>query len=92
MELKDLKPALKLVGYDLPPFQIRELEIELKKSNANRDGKMSLEEFQNVIFFRLTTFASSRGKLETNPRLETFFVSSKIMAICFAIIILSPVS
>lgn len=48
LELKELRAALKLVGFDLPGHEVRVLEDELKKSDANRDGKLSLDEFQNV--------------------------------------------
>jgi Ca2+-binding EF-hand superfamily protein len=46
--LKELRAALKIVGFDLPGHEVRVLEDELKKSDLNRDGKLSLNEFQHV--------------------------------------------
>lgn len=50
--MKELRSALKLVGFDLPGCEVRDLEDELKRSDANRDGKLSLHEFQSVSIFK----------------------------------------
>jgi Ca2+-binding EF-hand superfamily protein len=43
-----LRDALKTVGIDIPGYQARALEDEFKKSDRNKDGKLSLDEFEKV--------------------------------------------
>lgn len=44
----DLRDALKSVGIDKPNYEIRDLIDKLKKSDLNKDGKISLEEFKEM--------------------------------------------
>jgi plastin-3 len=48
IDLRELREALKLVGLDIPGYQARTLEDELKKGNGNQDGKLSLEDFEKL--------------------------------------------
>lgn len=48
IELGELREALKSVGIDIPGYQARDLEQQFKKSDSNKDGKMSLEEFEKL--------------------------------------------
>ena len=48
IELSELREALKTVGVDIPGYQARALEDEYKKSDRNKDGKLSLDEFEKV--------------------------------------------
>jgi hypothetical protein len=47
--LKELREALKLVGFNLPGYETRLLEDEFKKSDVNKDGKLSFQEFEKVF-------------------------------------------
>ena len=49
--MKELRAALKLVGFDLPGYEVRMLEEDFKKSDLNKDGQLSITEFQNVKKF-----------------------------------------
>ena len=53
IELSELRDALKSVGVDIPGYQARDLEQQFKKSDSNKDGKLSLEEFEKVGNFGL---------------------------------------
>jgi plastin-3 len=48
IELSELREALKIVGVDIPGYQARALEDEYKKSDRNKDGKLSLDEFEKM--------------------------------------------
>ena len=48
MDLKELRNALKLVGFNLAGYEAREIEDDFKKNDANRDGKLAFEEFEKV--------------------------------------------
>ena len=42
--MSELRDALKACGVDIPGYEARLLEDNFKKADANRDGKLSLEE------------------------------------------------
>lgn len=48
IEMNELREALKSVGIDLPAYQVRKLEEDIKKSDKNLDGKLSLDEFEQL--------------------------------------------
>lgn len=49
IELGELREALKSVGIDIPGYQARALEDEFKKNDRNKDGKLSVDEFEKVV-------------------------------------------
>lgn len=51
-----MRDALKTVGVNIPGCDARFLEDEFKKSDENKDGKLSFDEFQKVIFLNLNLF------------------------------------
>ena len=48
LDMSELRNALKCVGIDIPGYKARLLEEQFKGSDANKDGKLSLEEFEKV--------------------------------------------
>ncbi len=51
LELNELRNALKLVGIDIPGYEARLLEEKFKSSDKDKNGKLTLEEFEQVIKF-----------------------------------------
>ena len=49
IDLTELREALKLVGVDIPGYKARTLEEDIKKNEKNRDGKLSVEDFEKVF-------------------------------------------
>ena len=48
IDLAELRNALKTVGIDIPGYEARVLEDQFKNSTNNKDGKMSLSEFEKL--------------------------------------------
>jgi plastin-3 len=48
LELSELRAALKACGVDIPGYEARLLEENFKKADINRNGKLSLEEFESL--------------------------------------------
>lgn len=46
LDLSELREALKLCGIDIPGYEARLLEENFKKADTNRNGKISVEEFE----------------------------------------------
>jgi len=46
LDLGELREALKSCGVDIPGYEARMLEEKLKAGDRNRDGKLSLDEFE----------------------------------------------
>lgn len=59
IEMSELREALKLVGCELPGYQVRALEDEFKKSDTTKDGKLSIDEFEG-LYERLKKDEDSR--------------------------------
>lgn len=57
--MNELREALKSVGCDLPGYQVRLLEEDFKKNDVNRDGKLSIDEFES-LYERLKKDEDSR--------------------------------
>ncbi len=72
MDLKELRTALKLVGFDMPGFEVRRMEEDFKKNDQNNDGKLSFKEFQNVRFCKGCKDQLDR-KLKIKISLDGFF-------------------
>ena len=49
IEFIELRDALKTVGIDLPNYKVRDMIDEMKKADTNKDNKLSLDEFKEVI-------------------------------------------
>jgi hypothetical protein len=49
--LFELRNALKLVGIDIPGYEARLLEDKFKSNDKDKNGKLTLEEFEQVNFF-----------------------------------------
>lgn len=60
LEMKELRSALKLVGFDLPGYEVRMMEDDFNKMDLNKDGKLSFEEFQN-LYIKLKTQSQTRS-------------------------------
>lgn len=48
IELNELRNALKLVGIDIPGYEARLLEEKFKSSDKDKNGKLSLDEFEQL--------------------------------------------
>lgn len=48
IDLSELRNALKTVGIDIPGYEARVLEDQFKNNTNNKNGKMSLEEFEKL--------------------------------------------
>lgn len=48
LNLSELRDALKLCGVDIPGYQARLIEEKFKKNDSTKDGKITLEEFENL--------------------------------------------
>ena len=48
MELSELRNALKQVGVDIPGYEARLLEEQFKSSDKDKNGKLSLDEFEKL--------------------------------------------
>lgn len=48
LNLSELRDALKLCGVDIPGYQARLIEEKFKKNDAIKNGKITLEEFENL--------------------------------------------
>ena len=48
IELEELNIALETVGMKIPGWQYRELVADINRADANRDGKLSMDEFRSV--------------------------------------------
>jgi Ca2+-binding EF-hand superfamily protein len=48
LELNELRNALKLVGIDIPGYEARLLEERFKNQDKDKNGKLSLDEFEKV--------------------------------------------
>jgi plastin-3 len=48
LDLDELGTALDLVGLKMPMYKVRKLQEDYASSDANRDGKLDMEEFKSV--------------------------------------------
>lgn len=48
LNLSELRDALKLCGVDIPGYQARLIEEKFKKTDSIKNGKITLEEFENL--------------------------------------------
>jgi hypothetical protein len=48
IELSELREALKIVGVDIPGYQARALEEEIKKNDKNKNGRLYVDEFEKL--------------------------------------------
>lgn len=72
-----MREALKSVGIDIPGYQARTLEQDIKKSDKNSDGKLSLEEFEK-LYSKLKSEKEERTfKKTVKPIIGTTEIRSK---------------
>jgi plastin-3 len=69
IELNELRSALKVVGIDIPGYEERLLIEQFKSSDANKDGKLSFEEFEKLY---------SKMKSEKDGRSNKQVIKNKV--------------
>ena len=75
--MSELREALKLVGVDIPGYKARTLEEEIKKNDRNKDGKLSLDEFEKLYAKLKSEKDEQAFKKNVKPIVGTTEIRSK---------------